>query len=75
MTDQGWFDHISLSEQQKNDGYWVEQNGNYVLVWRKKNQVALLALSDDIGQKVRDVMERRRKELREVEAKTGWKAD
>jgi phosphosulfolactate synthase (CoM biosynthesis protein A) len=64
---------IRLSKEQKDEGYWVERNGDYVLVWHNKNQIALLHSSPDINRKVKDVVERRRKELQEVQAKTGWK--
>jgi len=43
-----------------------------VLVWHKKNQIALLYKSPDI-EHVQEVVEKRRKELKEVEEKTGWK--
>ncbi|MBI3953629.1 MAG: hypothetical protein HY330_03865, partial [Chloroflexi bacterium] len=63
----------TLSEEQAREGYWVETSGSYALVWHQKNQIALLSLSPDIARKVQDVVERRRKELKEVEEKTGWK--
>jgi len=44
-----------------------------VLVWHKKNQIALLYKSPDIEHEVQEVVEKRRKELKEVEEKTGWK--
>lgn len=65
---------IKLTEPQQKEGYWVEENGNNVLVWHRKNQIALLLASPDIQRKVQDVIERRRKELKEIEEKTGWKA-
>lgn len=64
---------IRLTEEQKKEGYWVEPSGSYVLVWHHKNQIALLLASPDINRKVKDVIERRQKELKEVEEKTGWK--
>jgi hypothetical protein len=51
----------------------VEQSGSDVLVWHHNNQIALLCLSSDIGRKVQEVVEERRKKLKEVEEKTGWK--
>lgn len=66
---------IKLSEEQIKEGYWVEQSDNNILVWNGRNQIALLYLSPDIGYKVNDVIERRRRELRDVVAKTGWKPD
>jgi hypothetical protein len=64
---------IRLSKEQKDEGYWVERSGDYVLVWHNKNQIALLHSGPDINRKVKDVVERRRKELQEVQEKTGWK--
>ena len=46
-----------------------------MLVWHKRNQIALLYQSADIDRKVQEVVERRRKELKEVDQKTGWKPD
>lgn len=66
---------VKLSAQQKKEGYWFEAAGNNLLVWHRKNQVALLIRTADINKKVQDVVEKRRKELKEVEEKTGWKAD
>ena len=68
-------DAIELTKDQKNESYWVEDCEDRVLVWHKKNQIALLYKSTDIDRKVQGTIERRRKELKEVEEKTGWKAD
>lgn len=65
----------TLKSDQQKEGYTLEQSGEYVLVWHNNNQIALLAFSADIESKVEDVVERRRKELKEVEEKTGWKAN
>ncbi len=62
----------TLTEEQTKEGYWVEQSGNNVLVWHKNNQIALLCCSPDIDSKVLEVVERKRKKLKEVEEKTGW---
>jgi len=51
----------------------VEQSGDNVMIWHNKNQIALLCSSPDMQRKVQDVGERRRKELKQVEEKTGWK--
>jgi len=64
---------IRLSKEQKDEGYRVEPSGDYVLVWHNNNQIALLRSGPDINRKVKDVVERRRKELKEVQEKTGWK--
>lgn len=66
---------IKLTEEQQKEGYWVELYEKNVLVWHKKNQIALLYNSPDINKKFQDMVEKRRKELKEVEAKTGWKAN
>ena len=73
MTTQGGSEVARLSGEQKREGYWVEQSGNNVLVWHNNNQIALLLCSPDIDHKIQEVIERRRKELKEVEEKTGWK--
>ena len=64
---------IKLSKEQIEEGYWVEQSGNLVTVWHNKNQIALLLSSANINEKVQDVIERKRKELKEVMERTGWK--
>ena len=63
-----------LTDEQAREGYWVEDCEDRVLVWHKKNQIALLYKSLDIEHKVQEVVEKRRKELKEVEDKSGWKA-
>lgn len=64
-----------LNEAYQKKGYWVEESGDYVLVWHRKNQIALLAMSPDIDRKVAETVERRIKELKEIEEKTGWKSE
>jgi len=66
---------VKLSREYEKKGYRVEEAGNYVLVWHRNNQIALLANSPDIDVKVQDTVEKRIKELKEVEEKTGWKAE
>jgi len=66
---------VKLTEEQEKEGYWVEHSGEYVLVWHRNNQIALLLATADIAQKVQDTIERKRKELKEVEEKTGWKPE
>ena len=66
---------VKLTEEQEKEGYWAEQSGEYVLVWHRNNQIALLLSTPDIGDKVQNTVERKRKELREVEEKTGWKPE
>lgn len=65
---------VKLTQEQEHEGYWVEEDAGNVLVWHNKNQIALLLGSADIERKAREVVEKRRKELREVEARTGWKS-
>ncbi|MBI2906339.1 MAG: hypothetical protein HYX92_01645 [Chloroflexi bacterium] len=64
-----------LTADQQNEGYSVEPSGDYVLVWHRNNQIALLQASPDINEKVQEVVERRRRDLKEIEEKTGWKPD
>ena len=66
---------VKLTEEQKKEGYRVELSGEYVLVWHRNNQVALLRFTPDIQDKVHSIVEKRRQELREVEEATGWKAN
>jgi hypothetical protein len=68
-------DKVNLTDEQEKEGYWTEVCQDRVLVWHKKNQIALLLWAPDINQKVQEVVEKRRKELKEVEEKTGWKPD
>ena len=64
---------IRLTKEQKKEGYWVEDCEDRVLVWHGKNQIALLYRSPDINRKVQRVVEEKRRQLKEVEEKTGWK--
>ncbi|MDY6916821.1 MAG: hypothetical protein SVP26_02575 [Chloroflexota bacterium] len=66
---------VKLNDEQQKEGYWTERSGEYVQVWHHTNQIALLIASPDIDDKVQDVVQRKRKELKEVEEKTGWKPD
>jgi len=66
---------IALTEEHEKEGYCVEDCEDRVLVWHKNNQIALLYKSPNIDQKVQEIIERRKRELKEVEEKTGWKAD
>lgn len=66
---------ISLTEEQKKEGYRVEVHDNRVLVWHRQNQIALLLASPDIESRVRDLIERRRSRLKEIEARTGYRLD
>ncbi len=64
---------IKLTKDQEAEGYRVEPLGDYVQVWHKNNQIALLINTPDIDKKVQEVVEQRRKDLIEVFEKTGWK--
>ena len=66
---------LKLTPEQEKEGYWVEQSGNNVLVWHKNTHIGLLSYSPNIQRKIREVVEKRRKELNEVEKKTGWKPE
>ena len=65
-------DMVKLTEEQEKEGYWLEQSRSNVLVWHHQNQIAPLWSSPDVERKVWEVIERR-KELKEVEERTGWK--
>jgi len=73
MVMQSTFQLPRLTDDQEKEGYGVEGCEDRVLVWHKKNQIALLYKSPDIKHKVQEVVEKRRKELKEVEEQTGWK--
>ena len=58
---------IELTEEQEKEGYWVEIMEDRVLVWRKKNQLALLLASPDIHNRVQELIERKRREQKDNE--------
>jgi hypothetical protein len=66
---------VELSEAYQKKGYWIEESGDYVLVWHRKNQIALLSMSSDIDREIEDTVARRIKELKDIEDKTGWKPE
>ena len=66
---------IELTEEQKREGFWIEILEERVLVWHKKNQLALLLASPDIQERVQEFIQRKRQEFKELEAKTGCKID
>ncbi len=66
---------IRLTPDQKREGYWIQESFGNLQVWHRKNQIALLLITPDINEKLRDVVERRRRELKDVEEKTGWKPE
>lgn len=68
-------DSVVIAPDQEKEGYWVQETFGNLQVWHHKNQIALLMITDDINQKVQDVIERRRKDLQEVFEKTGWKPE
>lgn len=74
VTQQG-SDKVKLTEEQEKEGYRVEDYQNSVLVWHKKNQILLFSKTPDVDRRVQEVVERSRRELKEVEEKTGWKAN
>jgi len=69
------FPAVELTKEQEREGYWIEVLEDRVLVWRKKNQLALLLVSPDIQDRVQELIERKRKELKEVEEKTGYREE
>jgi len=66
---------IELTEEQKREGFWIEILEDRVLVWHKKNQLALLLASPDIQERVQEFIQRKRQEFKELEAKPGYKID
>ena len=66
---------VTLTNDQEKEGYWVQESFGNLQVWHHKNQIALLMITQDIQDKVNDVIDRRRKDLQEVFEKTGWKPD
>ena len=66
---------IRLTPDQEKEGYWLQESFGNLQVWHRKNQIALLLITPDINEKVRDVVERRRRDLKDVEAKTGWRPE
>ena len=74
MAMQSTFQLPRLTDEQEKEGCQLEDCEDRVLVWHKKNHIALLYKSPDIEHNVQEVVEKRRKELKEVEEKTGWKA-
>ncbi len=69
------FPTVELTGEQKQEDYWVEILEDRVLVWHKKNQLALLLASPDIQERVQELIQRKRQEFKELEAKTGCKID
>lgn len=65
----------TLTPEQTAEGYTVATAYGYVQVWHGNSQIALLLPSDDLAAKVNEVIERRRRTLKEVEEKTGWKPE
>jgi hypothetical protein len=47
-----------LTSEQEKEGYWVGDCEGRVLVWHKKDQIALLCKSLDIKYKVQEVVEK-----------------
>jgi hypothetical protein len=75
VSTQNLLQKIRLTKEQREEGYWVERSGDLVTVWHNRNQIALLLSSPSINEKVQEVVERKRKEHKEVEAKAGWKLE
>ncbi|MCS6803317.1 MAG: hypothetical protein RMM58_15455 [Chloroflexota bacterium] len=63
----------TLTEEQQREHYRLVVDGDYVQVWHGNTQIGLLLNRAGVQEKARDLVERRRQELREVEAQTGWK--
>jgi len=58
---------IKLTKEQKEEGYWVEQDGNLVTVWYNRKQVALLLFSPNINEKIQAIVERNKREFEEAQ--------
>ncbi len=65
--------NVKLTKEQEKEDYRVELSGGNVQVWHHQNQIALLLPSPDIERRVYEVIDRKRRELKELEEKTGWK--
>lgn len=63
----------TLTEEQERDHYRLVVDGAYVQIWHGNTQIGLLLNREGVQEKARALVERRRQELREVEAQTGWK--
>jgi hypothetical protein len=64
----------ALTPEQSAEGYTVSSVFGNVQVWHKHSQIALLLPSDDLATRVNEVIERRRRTLKEIEERTGWRA-
>ncbi|MFN8534436.1 MAG: hypothetical protein U0556_12925 [Dehalococcoidia bacterium] len=63
----------TLTDEQAQAYYRLFVEGDYVQVWHGNTQIGLLLNREGVQDKARQIVERRRRELREVEEKTGWK--
>ena len=63
----------TLQTDQLSEGYSLEMGTGVVLVWHYNTQIALLMDRDNVEERARAIVERRRQELRVVEEKTGWR--
>lgn len=63
----------ALAPEDAAAGYWLAEANGYVQVWHGTGQLALLLPSGDLATKVNEIIERRRRTLKEIEEKTGWK--
>lgn len=59
---------INIASELEKDGYWAEREGDYVLVWHRNNQIALLAYKPGIKSRVEEMARARQKLLAEIEA-------
>ncbi len=58
----------SIAPELERDGYRAEREGDYVLVWHHKNQIALLAYKPGIESRVEEMARARQKQLAEITA-------
>ncbi|GIW09879.1 MAG: hypothetical protein KatS3mg061_0936 [Dehalococcoidia bacterium] len=61
-----------LTEEQEQEHYFLVVEDGYVQVWHGNTQIGLLLDREGVEEKARALVERRRQELREVAAATGW---
>jgi hypothetical protein len=64
-----------LLPEQEAEGYSIEMAEGNILIWHKNTQIALLLNREGVEERARQLVEKRRQELREVSEKTGWKPE
>jgi hypothetical protein len=62
----------TLTAEQTAEAYRIVVEGGYVQIWHGNTQIGLLIDREGVEERARELVERRRAELREVAEKTGW---